>query len=345
MDRPHFHPFRIFLATYAVLIAFGSLHPFSGWQWLGHWSLGFVTAPLPRYLTRTDLITNLLVYLPLGYALALSFGAPRRGGAEVFLATAVGALYSLALESLQQLLPGRIASNLDVFLNILGSCAGALLSLQHHRWLRTWTTLRRWRWHWFQPTHVANAGLGLLALWLLAQFSLLPFPGAGWLALHLRPLDAPFGGIERINFPWLLATFLEMATLGAFTACLLKPGRYVRAILILFVIAFTLKLLAAMTLLKMRVLGGVLSLETLLAFFLAYWLLLLPLISRWRRLTAGILLALILYTRLLLANYLFWPDASLLNIVGLAKAIASLWPWAALIVLLWLSRASRRGPL
>ena len=343
MNLPSIHPHRIFLLAYAALIAFGSLHPFSGWQGLERWSLEFVTAPLPRYLTRTDLITNLLVYLPLGYALALLFGAPARGSPGIFFALSVGALYSLALESLQQLLPGRIASNLDVFLNILGTGAGALLSLQHRRWLRTWTTLHRWRRHWFQPGAAANMGLGLLALWGLAQFSLLPFPGAGWLELHLRPLDDPFGGIERINAPWLLAIFLEMAVLGAFTACLLKPGRYVRALVILFVAAFLLKLLAAMSLLKMRVLGGVLSLETLLAFFLAYWLLLLPLVSRWRRLVTGLLLSLILYTRLLLASYLFWPDVPMLNIVGLAKAVASLWPWFAGIVLAWLSRGTRRA--
>jgi len=168
----------------------------------------------------------------------------------------------------------------------------------------------------------------------MAQFALLPIPGAGWLELHLRPIDSAPGGLDQLNPAWFAAVALEMAALGAFTACLLRPGRYVSALVLLFLLAFAVKLLAATILLKLKVVGGVLSLETLIAFFLAFWLLLTPWVSRHRRASALVLMGCILLLRLWLGGTMLWPKASVLNIVGLAKALATLWPWLALLTLL-----------
>ncbi len=340
---PNPRPALLFLILYAGLIAFGSLYPFAGLKGLEHWAGEFITAPLPRFVTRNDISTNLLAYLPLGYALALRLGVPRRRLRAILLATFAGFFYSLGMESLQQLVPGRIASNLDVFLNTLGACCGALLTLHHQRWLRAGRVLRCWRARWFLAQPAADFGIWLLLLWVLAQFTLQPFPGAGWLGLHLRPLDMPPGGLDQINWHWFAAAWLEMAALGAFAASLLRPGRYVGAIVSLMVVAFAVKLLAATLLLKLRVVGGVLSLETLAAFLLAFWFLLIPQISRRRQVAALLLLAIILGLRVALANYLVWPIASLFNIVGLAKAGASLWPYLALMVLAWLKFTARGG--
>jgi len=336
-------PALLFLVLYTALIAFGSLYPFAGLKGLEYWSGEFITAPLPRFITRSDISTNLLAYLPLGYALALRFGLPRRRLRAILLAMFVGFSYSLSMESLQQLLPGRIASNLDVFLNTLGALAGALLTLHHQRWLRAGRAVRRWRVRWFLATPTADFGLWLLLLWVLAQFTLHPFPGAGWLGLHLRPFDTPPGGLDQINWPWFAAVWLEMAALGAFAASLLRPGRYVGAVLSLLVVAFAIKLLAATMLLKLKVVGGVLSLETLAAFVLAFWFLLIPQVSRRRHAAALLLLVIILGVRVALAGYLFWPAASVFNIVGLAKASASLWPYLALGVLVALGRRTGGG--
>jgi VanZ family protein len=321
----------LFLILYAGLIAFGSLYPFNGLEGLENWSGQFITAPLPRFITRNDISTNLLAYLPLGYGLALRLGQPRRRLRAILAATLVGGLYSLAMESLQQLVPGRVASNLDIALNTLGMCVGALLTLHHQRWLRAGRALRRWRGHWFQARPGINFGIGLLLLWGLAQFTLHPFPGAGWLGLHLRPFDTPPGNLENLNWAWFCAAWLEMASLGAFAATLLRPGRYVGAMLSLFLVAFTMKLLVATMLLRLKVVGGVLSLETLAAFLLAFWFLLIPQIARHRHATALLLLLSDLGLRLMLAEYLFWPNASLFNIVGLAKFAASIWPYLALL--------------
>jgi VanZ family protein len=322
------------LAGYVVFILASSLHPYTGWRPLDAWSFEFITAPLPPFITRTDLTTNFLVYVPLGYLLALKLAQPRRRSRAVLFTTVAGLCLSLTLEGLQQLIPGRIASNLDALLNTLGTLTGALLTLHHQRLARAARWARRWRLAWFRPGLRANLGLALIGLWSLAQFSLLPMPGAGWLELHLRPLDTAPGGLDQLNLAWFVAVALEMAVLGAFTACWLRPGRYVSALVLLFPLAFAVKLLAATLLLKLKVVGGVLSLETLAAFFLAFWLLLTPWASRHRLALAVALLGAILLMRFWLGDYLMLPKTSLLNIVGLAKAVASLWPWAALVALL-----------
>lgn len=329
------------LAGYVVLILMSSLHPYTGWRSFDAWSFEFITAALPPFITRTDLSTNFLAYVPLGYLLALNLSQPRRRGLAVVFSTLAGMALSVTLEGLQQLIPGRIASNLDVLLNTLGTLTGALLTLHHQRLLRAARWARSWRLAWFRPGLRADLGLALLVLWGLAQFSLLPMPGAGWLGLHLRPLDTAPAGLDQLNPAWFAAVGLEMAALGAFTACLLRPGRYVSALTLLFPLAFAIKLLAATVLLKLKVVGGVLSLETLIAFFLALWLLLTPWVSRHRRASAIALLGAILLLRLGLGGHLLLPPGSLLNIVGLAKAIASLWPWAALILMLALARRGR----
>ncbi len=324
---------KLFIALYVLLLAVGSWYPFSNWQPLTDWSAGFLTDAWPRYITRTDLATNMLIYVPLGYALARWFTRPGQSARSVIVGACSGMLLSLFFESGQELLPGRIASNLDTLVNSLGALTGALLTLHHGRWLRAGHALHRWRDRWFHAGLSTNVGLTLLSLWFLTQFALLPFPGMGWLDLHLRPIDTPPGGLDQINFPWFSAVVLEIATLGAFAANLLRPGRYVSGMLLLVALAFLMKLLAATILLKLKVVGGVLSLETLAGFLLAFWLLLTPLASRQRMRFAMIMLGLTLLVRLWLADFQLWPSVSVLNIVGLAKAVAFLWPFLALVML------------
>lgn len=321
------------LAAYGAVIVVASLYPFTGWTPTSGREADFLFARMPRYITRNDVSTNLLAYLPFGYLLALRLFRPGQRGVPILMAWLAGSLLSVALEGLQAHLPGRIASNLDVFLNSLGALTGGLLALHHARWQRAWRTMRRWRVDWFKPHGEATLGLWLLLLWGLTQFALLPQPGVGWLDLHLRPIDTPPEHIQQLNAPWFVAMFLEVSALGAFAACLLRPGRYASAVFLLFLSTFALKLLMAAMLLKLRVLGGILSLETLAAFVLALWLLLLPSVSRHRRAVAMALLAVIVLGRLIFVPSPLWPSGSLLNLVGLARHLAALWPWLALAYL------------
>lgn len=318
------------LLGWLAFLAWASLHPFSGWTLPIEPLWSFVAAPLPRWITRTDLATNLLVYMPLGYLLALRL-TPRRHRA--WLAALGCAAFSLLLESLQQGLPGRIASNVDVGINALGGLAGATLALHHQRLLRMLHHLTAKRALWFRPGTAVNWGLLLLALWALAQFSLRPLPGIGWLALHLRPLDIDPALGQAISPTWFAANLLEMLTVGSFCAILLRPGRYVSALTLLFPAAFLAKLMAAAVLLRLSVIGGVLSLETLIAFFCAYWLLLMPAASRHRLFVFLLSVSATLLWRVLEVTevgQLLWPKANLLNLVGMAATVAAWWPLLAL---------------
>lgn len=162
-------------ALYAGLIAYASLYPFEGWRVQGIAPWSFLNAPLPRYWTGFDVLSNVLGYGPLGFLICLAVQRLRPSWPAVRLATALALLLSGAMESLQLFLPARVPSNVDLALNVVGALMGALLA----RGLEGWGVLARWsRWRdrWFVPE--SSGVLVLLALWPLAL---------------LFPVAVPFG--------------------------------------------------------------------------------------------------------------------------------------------------------
>ena len=159
---------------FAALIVYASLYPFSGWQVPGVPLFAYLSLPWPRWWTEFDLIANLLGYLPLG---ALVFGARVRGGTRSRLALmqAVGAgvLLSFAMETLQNFLPQRVASNVDLGLNALGTLFGAALGT----WVHARGGVDRWqtaRDRWFIGR--SAGALALLLLWPVGLLFPLPVP-------------------------------------------------------------------------------------------------------------------------------------------------------------------------
>jgi VanZ family protein len=160
---------------YAGLIVYASLYPFTGWRVQGVEPWSWLWAPWPQYWTGFDLWSNFLGYVPLGGlwgVVVLRMGW--RSGA-FWLGAGGAMLLSLAVESLQTFLPGRVPSNVDFGLNALGGWVGAGVVSLLDRWgaLERWT---RFRAEWFAPG--AHGGLVLLALWPLAL---------------LYPVSIPFG--------------------------------------------------------------------------------------------------------------------------------------------------------
>ena len=148
---------------YAALIVYASLYPFSGWQEAREPLLAFVGLPWPRWWTEFDLVANLLGYLPLGALVCLAH--VRMGGRPaVAFALAVGAglLLSGSMEGVQNFLPQRVPSNVDLVLNTLGAAVGAGLGLAAHSVgaVRRWQS---WRDRWFVQR--SAGGLALLMLW------------------------------------------------------------------------------------------------------------------------------------------------------------------------------------
>ena len=117
--------------TYLVLVVYTSLHPFSEWRAPAQEVRIFLTAPWPAYFTWTDLILNVLAYVPVGLLLTLVLMAFLRAFPAAALAIMLGISMSLAIEVVQVFLPGRIPSNADLLCNALGTVIG--VSLDAHR--------------------------------------------------------------------------------------------------------------------------------------------------------------------------------------------------------------------
>lgn len=160
---------------YAGLIVYASLYPFEGWRVQGIAPWSFLLAPLPRYWTAFDVVSNVIGYAPLGFLGCLAVLRTRPRLPAVLTITALALFLSFALESLQMFLPKRVPSNLDLGLNVTGAWLGALLARAMAAWgvVAHWS---RWRDRWFVQD--ASGALVLLALWPLAL---------------LFPVAVPFG--------------------------------------------------------------------------------------------------------------------------------------------------------
>ncbi|MDD5028016.1 MAG: VanZ family protein [Rhodoferax sp.] len=148
--------------VYLGLIVYASLYPFGPWRDQGVAVWSFLTVPWPKYWTGFDVVSNVLGYVPMGFLLALSALRTGRGRRVFLLALLPASLLSLGLESCQVFLTNRVASNLDLVLNIVGASLGCLFawSLEKLGWLQRW---ERFRADWFVED--ARGALVLLALW------------------------------------------------------------------------------------------------------------------------------------------------------------------------------------
>jgi len=160
---------------YAAVIVYASLYPFEGWRIQGIAPWSFLSAPLPRYWTGFDVVSNVLGYAPFGFLGCVAMLRLRPRWPSVLLITALALALSLLLESLQMFLPMRVPSNVDLALNVVGAWVGALLARVLAAWglVAHWS---RWRDRWFVQD--ASGALVLLALWPLAL---------------LFPVAVPFG--------------------------------------------------------------------------------------------------------------------------------------------------------
>jgi VanZ family protein len=171
--------------VYAILIVYASLYPFDQWRFQGIAPWVYLTAPLPRYWTGFDVLSNALGYAPLGFLLALALHRTRPEWPAVVLATTTAAALSLTLEATQMFLPVRVPSNVDAALNTAGALAGASMArlLAWAGWMDRWS---RFRDRWFVPD--SSGALALLAVWPLAL--LFPAPVTFGLGQVLERLEA-----------------------------------------------------------------------------------------------------------------------------------------------------------
>jgi VanZ family protein len=179
--------------VYIMLLLYSGLAPWSGWRDLGIDAFAYLSAPFPPYITKFDLIVNVIAYVPLGALVVLALHPRLQGFAAIAVAAAAGLVLSGAIEAGQTFLPSRIASNVDLLTNAVGALAGALVAAPFPAMLIERGRLVEWRRRWFEGD--TTVMLIALALWPAAQ--IYPEPmlfGNGDLRGSLEPALRALGG-------------------------------------------------------------------------------------------------------------------------------------------------------
>ncbi len=350
---------RVALLAYTFLVVYASLYPFSGWHMVGTSPIAYLSEPLPRYWTWFDVSINIIGYIPFGFLLVL-FCYPwlaRRHAALVSMC--FGTLVSGTMEAIQNYLPSRVSSLLDLLTNALGLFIGIILACLFTPLLLERDLLHTIRTRWFMPR--SSSGLIIMALWPLAQI----YPqgylfGHGQLLTHLSdwmnnylgiPVDIGNwlrqGAVLSIDQYWLSETIITSCGLiGAVLIFLsLLRNTAPKALLVSTLIAFTLgiKSLALALLFKPENAYSWLSpgaqAGLLVGCMMLYALAFTP--ARIQRHLAIIMLTMCLLTlNFVPANPYFidtlstWVQGKFLNFNGAALFLSLLWPWLALWFLL-----------
>jgi VanZ family protein len=206
--------------AYIALVIYASLYPFDTWRNQGIFPWAYLTQPLPKYWTGFDVAINIAGYAPLGFLGVLTALRTGHGRFAVLGVTLLVFALSMCLEGVQNYLPSRRASNVDLWLNGLGGLVGGLSAwvLEKVGAIDRWSHFRR---TWFVPQ--ARGGLVLLALWPIAVI----FPAAVPLGLGqvLERVETALGeALSDTPFlEWLPMRTIELQPLlpGAELLCVL----------------------------------------------------------------------------------------------------------------------------
>ena len=77
---------RTVLVIYVALVIYGSLYPFSGWNWARGGLRVLLTSFSLKHAPRADLVINVAIYIPVGLLIIRAW--PVRAGTAVRIATA-----------------------------------------------------------------------------------------------------------------------------------------------------------------------------------------------------------------------------------------------------------------
>ena len=128
-DRRSSDVIRLLWLAVTLAIVYLSLYPLEGWRLRQPSAFAYLGHGLPRYYTRTDLVSNVAAYLVFGLLFQLAWFRQWRQPWPVLLTTLAGLVLSIILESLQSYLPTRVPSILDVLSNTAGAALGALIGV------------------------------------------------------------------------------------------------------------------------------------------------------------------------------------------------------------------------
>lgn len=155
---------------YVGIVLVASLYPFSGGRVPALPWLVTQFTEWPRYYTYTDVVMNVMAYLPIGLLVTLWLSTRMRMIHAASYAVMTGMLLSFAVEIIQAGMPTRVPSGLDVFCNATGTLVGAWITLLAGARPRDAGTVARWRAEAVIPGAAGDAMIVLLVLWVLVQF-------------------------------------------------------------------------------------------------------------------------------------------------------------------------------
>lgn len=180
---------RIFLACYGLLIIYGSLYPFSDWRYPDSETIAQMKVVWPAHVSRSDLLTNFLAYIPFGYLAVRAL--PSRIGAfgRFFLAVAAGSMLSATMEGTQLFLPARTSSANDLLMNSISTLVGALIAVGTVSTGMLGKKACELSLRWFFPGRLTDIGLGVLGVWACSQLApFVPSLDMSTLKFGLKPL-------------------------------------------------------------------------------------------------------------------------------------------------------------
>ena len=195
-SRTHFAA-PLLLAIIVALILYVSLYPFQ-FGADGPTAMEVLRELSWARASRGDMLNNVLLYVPLGFCIALSV-EPRFGRLSGIAAGLVGgALLSITMEIMQGSIATRVPSLTDLSLNAAGALAGAIGGSAWHALGARMTP---------HANPVGRSGaiaLVVLVLWLIARlWPFVPDASLRQLKRAVRPLFTP-----EIGWPDLAAFFV-----------------------------------------------------------------------------------------------------------------------------------------
>ena len=247
---------HIFLSLYIIFIVYGSLFPLTEWRTPPHGLLQTWQMALHGHLSRSDLLTNLLVYIPLGFL--FSSAVPARLGAflRLFVTISFGFLLSISMEYIQLFLPARTSSPVDLLLNTLSTFIGAFASVCMGNESSLGRRLRLWRDTYVQPGAGADIGLAIIAVWGATQLApFVPSLDVGDLKNGLKPIWQTVHDMSRFNGYRMITYGLNICSLGAVLLLIKKIRSNAPTYLLLYC--------GIVLVLKISIVGRQLSLEAL----------------------------------------------------------------------------------
>jgi VanZ family protein len=339
------------LALCFAIIVFSSLVPFTGWRipeeiaWI---------AVAKRNQTWFDLLLNVLVYVAPGVLLA-RLGKGNGVKRPLLGTTLLCSLLSLALESLQLFVPGRVTAAHDWLANSAGAFFGAAVALSDAG-DRAARRAIHWRRRWLDPGRHAEIGALLLVFWLIAQTNPgVPYFEAGNIVNRLTTdwQSDPYNPLFLI--PQVVAIGLNVCGFALFISVFVAPRQFAGVPVTLILVAgLMIKFLAAGLMLKAPLLGTWLGPTSVLGLLAGYVLALMLLgIGERSRLFLALLLvfagglmakmAAIYEGSQAMLGVFDWPHGQIGAIASLTRWLSELWPFVAVVYLAWLYVTTRRN--